>query len=937
MHTILSRGIATFLLVLLLFFQCVPVGWGVKAHVPTIGDVDFTVDPKDQDVADILRSASENGSFDISNMMDQIEERYHLNTESLQSYGDSMNVSESKKAAPEVSLFFSPASPVPGEDVTATATSLYFNSDREHLYFTWLLKHEACGKGTPKNDDVKNFCDLDKNGSIDENDWKIAATRTIANGGFDWEGGNYDKDEDKDGFDTQNIFGGDQGYTEDAAYCSAQDSESGILYELKGNGCRHYFPHTGGRGTVGDGSFGKDEERFFHTDPYDPDTAGTGQSDEANVVGLGRDSLTWKYAVGDKVSVIVEGVSSIPTKHDNASFATMWAIPKNTCGIDGKGEYIEKVKGYDVTFLTGEQNLNDCVEKTLADPREGGQTERMKAGLAYTPTFVSNDTSGDGFGDTVEITSSVENTEADAKTLKYEWTVYINKDGSYDPRGFSMSDDLDTTGGGKNKWVDVTKFLRANDFIGSYIGNGIASLPITMNLTSALLKEYSGKRNPSDAKDPQTETINKLRVYQKDPSVGEEKNRSAGVSSVFGESDSRDRIGTAYLKVAVKIAENLDMTGRNAVQGNKRTATANVIVPVSRMGDNQIMAKKVSVNENNVLVVQKVPKYPDTPNGPKIDAIICDERPPKSNETTNYNYLGIGRNLCLVLKNEILNLSVNNDDGALTNFQWTSNGESLPCTSSMAETSSSPAKPLCDDAQEGNTTFLPITEEAGKTYDVNVTALDSTTGKRISVSRAFQVIDSYASIVSKDKNVVWQKYLGYYKKTDPKDGKLYAYEDLSATRFQGFPKTAASFRVNFPSGIEDRCRWQWTVDGVALSDKKNAKEIQMNLSESPGTIHRITVEGYYLENEKIRNALSEFWDVSVFDTAEKSFSQTVEVEVVENTGENALASPKSFFAAIAKNAPAQILFVFELFLSVFVMIVLLSLVFTIFATQPERE
>lgn len=935
MFSILKKSISASILFSVLFFQGIPISQGVSADLGSLGKADVQIEQNDSDISD---------------MMTAIEERYHINKEALQNYGEGMNVSDNKKTTPEVSLFFSPKSPVPGEDITVMANTLYFNSDKNNLYFTWYLKHKECEKKSSVNHRdtdrekklIADFCDLDDDNDIDENDWKITATRLLVNAGFDWENAKYDErgyTEDRDGYETQNLFGGDQGFDRGNAYCYAQDSTTGTLYELAtpqastdpndptprsaSSDCKHYFPDTKGSGTVGNGSFDRDEEKFWRTDPYDPDTAGTGHPDEANVVGLGRDSFTWKYAVGDTVGVMAEGVSSIPSKHNSASYGIMWAISKEKCSVTPNGSYTEKIKGYDVTFLTGTQDMDTCIEKSLVDPREGGQTERMKLALAYSPKFISNDTSADAFGDTATITSSVENTEADQSTLKYEWKVYIDKNGSYDPRGFSLNSSLDTT----SNWIDITRFLRIHNLIPAYTGNGIASLPVTFNLTSDLFKNYTGRKNPSDQRDPYTDAIKNLRVYLADT------RNEASKTSVFGnDRGTRDKVGTAYFKISVQVSENINITGRNAIEGNKRTASANIIIPVSRMGDNEMTVKKVDVNANNKLIVKQDPST-------RRDRVICNERSPLSSTeaTTNFNYLGIGRNLCLVVKNEILNLSLDNRDGSLQNFQWTSNGEPLPCSADMAETTSSPIKPLCSDDQESNTTFLPVTGDVGQVYDVNVSALDSESGKRISISRAFQVIDPYATITPTDKNKVWQKYLGYYKKTES-DGKIYAYENLSTTRFQTFPETVASFRVTFPSGIGDRTKYRWIVDGTKVSDSEKPQDpdkVQVLLSGNPGTVHTLTVEGYAVENGRIRNALSQFWDASLFETAEQQFSSTIEIEIVANEEESALASPKSFFAAIVKNAPKQILFIFELFLSVSVIIILLSLIFSIGTKENE--
>lgn len=99
--------------------------------------------------------------------------------------------------------------------------------------------------------------------------------------------------------------------------------------------CRHLFPVAPGY-VAGDGAYGAGEEQFWRTDPADPDTAENGNKDEANITGLGRDTFTWNYVAGDKVGVVIEGTSMLPTKYSDSSNAIMWAFSKNKCPIDGR-------------------------------------------------------------------------------------------------------------------------------------------------------------------------------------------------------------------------------------------------------------------------------------------------------------------------------------------------------------------------------------------------------------------------------------------------------------------------------------------------------------------------------------------------------------------------------------------------------------------------
>ncbi|MCX6763630.1 MAG: hypothetical protein NTZ97_02760 [Candidatus Moranbacteria bacterium] len=110
----------------------------------------------------------------------EIEQRYHLDPISMQNAGETFNVASQKTDAPQVTIVFNPASPKPGEKITANAVPMYFgNANMKALYYTWYINHRGDLKIVP-------------------NEWKIEASRIIAGNGFDWKRamgkGNYDYD-----------------------------------------------------------------------------------------------------------------------------------------------------------------------------------------------------------------------------------------------------------------------------------------------------------------------------------------------------------------------------------------------------------------------------------------------------------------------------------------------------------------------------------------------------------------------------------------------------------------------------------------------------------------------------------------------------------------------------------------------------------------------
>jgi hypothetical protein len=173
-------------------------------------------------------SGSSNGGFaSPTSMMEEIEKRYNIDKGSMKNFMQGFNVSEQKGVAPAVQLFFEPADPKPGEEITATSIGSNFDNKKENLVYRWYIKHL-----TPN--------DINKDGSYDLNDWLTEATMKIANNGFRSERVDYGTsgDADNDGYNIQNVFGGtdrqykDGGDPSSNQQCYMHDYKSGSNYEV---------------------------------------------------------------------------------------------------------------------------------------------------------------------------------------------------------------------------------------------------------------------------------------------------------------------------------------------------------------------------------------------------------------------------------------------------------------------------------------------------------------------------------------------------------------------------------------------------------------------------------------------------------------------------------------------------------------------------------
>lgn len=384
--------------------------------------------------------------FSTGEKMDDILDELGLDKAALQDEVMTFNSARFKKPQPQVSLTFTPTDPIDGQKVIATATPMYFMNDMKDMYFTWYLETADCPRANKNGTDSDKYnadCDLNKDEQVNVEDWKIKAMRIYANNDFNWSGADYSSDNDEDGY--QAIHGGDDQKWKNN-FCYVHDTKTGwefLMYnKVTGKaGCDdpegHLFPNaTNGKGddketigTTGDGVFTASEEKFWHTNPNDSDTADTGKVDEANIAGLGANEFSWTYSSGDKIGVVVEGISVEPTKAADSSFKTMWAMINNKCDIismpDDYGDWnTSMVDITDQTTSMTVKDLNKCLYDNMTTPSEStGEAGKLNVTVSQTPTNPTNDSSGNGNGDKVSFVASLSD-DVDSSYVSYKWEVF---------------------------------------------------------------------------------------------------------------------------------------------------------------------------------------------------------------------------------------------------------------------------------------------------------------------------------------------------------------------------------------------------------------------------------------------------------------------------------------------------------------------------------
>ncbi|MEI9966533.1 MAG: hypothetical protein WDN67_02690 [Candidatus Moraniibacteriota bacterium] len=168
-----------------------------------------------------------------SNIASDIEKRYHIDLENIQDTGEIFNVAQNKQPAPQVSLFFSPSDPRPGEKISAQAFPTYFITTPENLYYTWYLKRQGCDLSNSPSSANRTACDRNGDGRITVEDWKVEAMRILAQNGYDSTETNYSAAADSDGYRAP--FGGNN-QTNNAHYCYINDARTGVNYEIADSG-----------------------------------------------------------------------------------------------------------------------------------------------------------------------------------------------------------------------------------------------------------------------------------------------------------------------------------------------------------------------------------------------------------------------------------------------------------------------------------------------------------------------------------------------------------------------------------------------------------------------------------------------------------------------------------------------------------------------------
>ncbi|MFA4817774.1 MAG: hypothetical protein WC608_03605 [Parcubacteria group bacterium] len=827
----------------------------------------------------------------INNMLDALG----FNKDETNEMVKNLNVSRKKKQAPQVSLDFSPGNPTEGEKVTAAAKPIYFLNDISRLYYTWYLKHN-------NNDGVKTHfdktlektidcdedgnCDLNDDGDIDIEDWKIEAARIIASNDFDWEKADYSStSKDDDGYKA--YLGGDDQQGKDPEpekHCYLHNFETGDDFNIPEDKCKHLFPNAPEKNNndfeTGDDSFNKDEEKFWRTDPQNPDTANTGETDEANVAGLGIEEFTWNYQNGDKIGVAVEGISMDPTQSPDASYKIMWATLKNeTCdsvsdSLDETSDSLANLTNGTATVVSDPVVTTDPVtgnETTVEVTTETTTVVNLSDSTAEITTVATTTTtvrdSGDNIisGPTTTTTTSVQN---------------IGSDADIDDFNECLEDNLiSPTEGGESQKIDVLLSYFPTSPINDPTGENATEIVVNSSITNAndqnILK-YAWQVYKSDVINPDSWGDPLLKSEL--PGIGQ--TTGAGLSSIKFKPQFKDP-APKFLKVKLSVTEN-------SSADSEREGHSNVIIPLS-LTSNKISVFSVAVSPILVLSLEQAER--------------CAA--------------GMDKAFCPIVQNEIVGMSVAKEN--YTNFAWTVNGN--PIKAINYPSGGSCLSGECNKTTSDNTNiaFFPVLKEKGVKYDVSLTASNAA-GEKITLTKNFEVVDPEIKIISSDTAACRPVLLGNYLDLDGTP-----WPDYSDKNFQAAPGSTISLIpiLNNPFAQD----LLWYIDGVALTPENmsyfgaavsSSRALTFPAAKQLGEIYNISVRALYSQDNNTKKFLNLNEGVQMSEFSESTMSDSIEIQMASLAGVPGAQKsvPRKFLAAIFTGLPAYISFLFRIVLTV---------------------
>jgi hypothetical protein len=375
-----------------------------------------------------------------------------------------------------------------------------------------------------------------------------------------------------------------------------------------------------------------------------------------------------------------------------------------------------------------------------------------------------------------------------------------------------------------------------------------------------------------------------------------------------------------YLKIKVTAKDTL-------VEDGEREGHTDVVVPI------------FSSEERIRVYTAKTTYDPDSSN-PEPSISLSSDSPERCLFTDPESGTTTPQSVCSVVENEIIVLEIENDGSAYGDFLWTIDGAPNTCADTYFSG--------CIDSAGKATkrTYFPILKNSGDQYTANISALNTNTGERISLTRVFEVITPEVKITPKEKDssgsyICRGILLGNYVDFDNK-----SYEDRSDQSFQALTGKNLELYPAF-SGIDtpkvfasaSDCLYKWTVNGDTIT-AENATDYgySVDLSDygklilppkEAEEIYSISLSAAYTPTNATKKTLNKYWNITYNEFYEKRLTDDIAIEMVSTEIAQKDKSSGKIFATVSSGIPEYIAFLFRIALSGLAIVLALKIIFFI--------
>jgi hypothetical protein len=861
-----------------------------------------------------------------SQVADQIEKRYNFNLESIQDQAQNLNVADNKRLNPQVTIVFEPTDPRPGQKITAKAFPLYFGGDSKQLYYTWYLKRAGCTLDPVPSAAKRGLCDENNDNRITVEDWKTAGMREVVLSGYSNEGVDYSIDTDSDGYQAR--FGGNT-KVNTPNHCYFHDNESGTDYEIAEGGSDAFECASGQEAVC------IVEDQVITSGEIPASTAGTNL--QSQIFTISGDSTgsgsTACFVSGTPICATDGGVACATgtPRCINRDAQNDCGSTLSSCSVTTQREAGPNCRHLfpsapsettgDGSFGSEEERFWGTNPGDDSTAENGNKDEANLTGLGQ-ESFAWNYNSGDQVGVAVE-GASLSPTKHDDSSYKIMWAFSKNNcsldkaDGvgsyakqikgyqvTFPTANINLNDCLeqnlvDPTEGGQATNLKLQMVTGpenpANDETSDQGGDIITAQAIVDNGQKGLNDQLFEWRieianniqfnNSLGTVADITEDLlakglasqikgNALNTIEVELNIPRDATLAGRAFSEYLAGDG------GFLRISARVSENFS-------SGNVRKGRTDAIIPFTSTRTKIIAYKASPVLVGNKMRVEL----------PGTEGIVCQDS-------------RIDRSICRVLQSEIIGLRL--DGEGLSNFSWTINGAALVCNKDTVSGA-------CEAAEQNEINFFPASGDVGSSYSVTVTAGDITTGKTVTASRLFQVVEPEVAIMSADEQTTFPKFLGQYKDLRGDIGGCSSgiCETYSGKVLQGASGEVLKLKAIFiPTFLGKDSQIEWEVNNSTVTES-TPNNIAIDATGAlPGRVVNVTLKGITVQDDNVRRALVDTWGISQLSSVEQRFKKSIQIEIVP--GENgglAEGRVNKYLAAIGLYIPTTVLYTLRMLLS----------------------